>query len=300
MSDHEVKEGMGAGVQQGLGQGSTSTSLPPLAEPWSMPQMVSGPLGNVLVVPDGFDATLPAHAMTQSEYRERLGLYDRISSGKSQIQFDTSGFFNEPAPPESSLAHGPPISPLQNPRGFLEAIAKAALFQQQYMGYMADLMNTPTGYKLLSSLDASKFTTKITGGDGGGNGTVDRQAPPTGTDVDLDPTIDTFEDNCQLDENDQRVRRKAGNPGTTEAWMTERPKYAFYHELVHSYHSMRGDAPPGPGGHMCGDPNFEVSNKELQTAGIGPFVRDDITENKIRYEMQKEIRPDYSGSHYGD
>jgi hypothetical protein len=80
-----------------------------------------------------------------------------------------------------------------------------------------------------------------------------------------------------------------------EPWMTERPRYGLYHELIHAYHASRGDDVPGT---HSGESEKGEGEDEFQDVGLGPYENDEVTDNRIRGEMGKARRPSYHGETY--
>lgn len=247
---------------------------------------VQGPLGPMTVVPDDYAGPMPAGAVRQTDYHRMTSVYGNIESGQSSLQIDTSDFFKD-----KNL--------LQDPAGYMQAVGDAAAFRGRYMGYMQDLVKTPAGLEMLEQLDSSKFTTTLKHGEGGNaaqardwdNAFVHDGKPGkgSGSDVFLDPNAAEWDgENCH----------------GTQPWMTDRPRFGFYHELVHAYHNTRGDADVSEHGHgftMCGDPHdipWPIQQTEWQTAGLGPYAGLSVSENAIRAQMGVPLRTTYSGGTY--
>lgn len=251
-----------------------------------------GPIGPTHVVPDGYTGPQPPGAISESDYQRMQAVYGNIASGESSLRFDTANFFqNDDGTPKSLLA---------DPLGYAKAALDAGAFKVQYMEYVQDLVKTPAGLKMLEQLDHSKFETIISqnsAGDGNNtkpdnsdNSAYDRVTglPSKGTasKIEVDPTATVWDGEC-------------GN----EPWMADRPRFGFYHELVHAYHNTRGDAESW-GGHLragC-DPHVDedpvawpIGNVEWHTAGLGPWANESVSENSIRGQMGVPLRPTYSG-----
>lgn len=242
-----------------------------------------GPLGDMAVVPDGYVGPMPPGAVRETEYQRMAAVYGNISSGESSITFDTSNFLKTPDGKDMSL--------FENPADYMSKLGQAAAFKQQYMGYIQDLVKTPAGLQMLETLEKSKHQTRIESGQDG-NWTIPdnweatkpdstgRPGPGTGSRVLADPTATQWE-SC----NGQ------------QPWMVDRPRFGFYHELVHAYHNNIGDAATGGGSYIpCADIPYEIGNVEFQTAGIGPYASQAVSENSIRAQMGVPRRPDYSGA----
>lgn len=143
----------------------------------------------------------------------------------------------------------------------------------EYEGYLKELAATPVGYRLLSDLDKSKHQTVIkfdltrdSFTESKGMGAISGGAPPT---VTLNPTKQSFPD----------------RQGTGAPWTTERPKYGFYHELVHAWHTTNGTVATGR--------TADTDNNEWQAVGLGPYAKNEVSENAIRRALGKAERPEY-------
>jgi hypothetical protein len=266
-----------AGAQIGSGPLGNRKSIDMTKAPQCLelkePTQVKSSLGNMLVYPDDFVGPLPKGAVRAADHERMLVTYTNIESGHSSISIDTSSFLQGK-------------SFLSDPLGYLKAMKEAEDFRSQYMGYLRDLVKTPTGLTMLSELDTSKHKTKITTSQGQSNATASddfdkgvlkpdgTRNEGTGSTVSVNPALKSFK-----------------NPGETEQpWMTERDRYGFYHELIHSYHGVRGDKADGM--------HNGTRNSEFQVVGLGPYQGEAVTENKIRREFDKELRPNYGGDTY--
>lgn len=251
-----------------------------------------GPLGDMAVVPDGYVGPMPPGAVRETDYQRMVSVYGHIDSGKSSIQFDTSNFTDG-------------INPITNPVEYLEAVQSADGFKQQYMGYIQDLVKTPAGLQMLETLDQSKFKTKI----------EHLRPDPDRPDIEGNSTLAEHPDRTQEDAS-HRPNVGSGSTVTVDSnallwdaempttgwqpWMKDRPRFGFYHELVHAYHNARGDAAPGGHGHVQSNTEFpwELGNVEWQAAGLGPWAGASVSENAIRAQMGVPLRPTYSGGTY--
>lgn len=235
------------------------------------PTQIKSSLGNTLVYPDNFVGPLPKGAVRASDHERMLATYSNIESGHSSISIDTSNFFEG-----KSL--------LTDPIGYVKAMKDAAEFRSQYMGYLRDLVKTPTGLTMLSELDTSKHKTKITRGNTNrtDNDDVDKSLlKPDGSRN--EGTSSTILMNPDL--------KSYKQPGETEQpWMTERERFGFYHELTHAYHDSRGETASGS--------HNGVQNWEWQVMGMGPYANEAVSDNKIRRDFDKQERPNYGGVTY--
>lgn len=262
----------------------------PVRDADDLTHMRQGPLGSMAVVPDDYVGPMPPNAVRETEYRRMESVYGNIDSGQSSMQFDTSSFFKR---------DGKDLSLLEDPLAYMEAVKNAGDFRSQYMGYIQDLVKTPAGLQLLEQLDGSKHTTTIERGDGvnfveaedNTAAHLDEQGLSRGgskSKVSVDPTLTEWDgEMCG-------GRKK-------QPWMENRPQFAFYHELVHAYHNVRGDAANEGHGHAQCVTEYphELGNWEFQAVGLGPWAGNSVSENTTRAQMGAPLRPTYSGQKYG-
>jgi hypothetical protein len=237
----------------------------PIRTEEDLTHQVDGPLGRMTVVPDNYAGPMPSGAVRKSDYQRMVTVYGNIASGRSSVQFDMSSFFES--------EDGKDLSLLTNPVAYLAAMAGANEFKQQYMGYLQELVRTPAGLQLLETLDSSKYKTRIQHGEGGNATNADVTedayvgadgafAKGTGSKIWVDPRATEW---------DAETCTQGRQP-----WMKDRPRWGFYHELVHAYHNSRGDAVTSPRGHgwtLCGDPKELLGPSRKQSGkppGSGP------------------------------
>jgi uncharacterized Zn-binding protein involved in type VI secretion len=143
------------------------------------------------------------------------------------------------------------------------------------------LSQSPTGLKLLESLDKSDNTTTIKATEPGKGNTETAEnfndglydtangkpGPGTNTTVSFDPD-----------------RKKING----EDWMTRDPAIGLGHELIHAHHDVNGTtATPDDVDYVDADGNnASAPGYELQTVGLGPYKDNELTENKIRQEFE--------------
>ena len=150
-------------------------------------------------------------------------------------------------------------------------------FRDRVVADLAKLSATPTGDKLLKSLDnGNKPVTIVETADGNAAGydsPEDRFVKPDGS-------------------NGPGSGAKVSyNPNTTqigdgsEPWMTRPPEVGLGHELVHADDAGRGQQVRGDAG---GTPI-----REKQAVGLPPFENKDPSENKLRADMGLPPRPRY-------
>ncbi len=159
-----------------------------------------------------------------------------------------------------------------------------ANLKKESMRYFEDLARTEIGFKLLSELDASPYAFEIISWDGPKNLTEwskenfrEAYLRPDGTPGKGDRS--TIKINAALTTYADVAKNEKELP-----WMTERVKYGLYHELVHAWHGSRGTLARGD--------HKDEPMAEFQAVGLGPFASEAITENLIRQQMAKELRPD--------
>ncbi|MFO0572392.1 MAG: M91 family zinc metallopeptidase [Polyangia bacterium] len=241
------------------------------------PTVMNHGMGPVQVYPDDFVGPLPPGAMSLKDYKKRIEVYSEIAHGTSQISVDTSNFMVG--------ADGKPLDPKS--KEYAEAKAKADAFRAQTMGNLGELLRTDHGYDFMSDLGSAKHHTRIQHGTALSNETGyegdtaarflgDDKKPGAGCDavISINPDLKTF----------------AGPGEKEDPWMTERPKYGLYHEMIHAYHAVHGDTVKGK--------HNGINEREFQAAGLGPYAKEKFSENSIRKAMGKEERPHYSGVHW--
>jgi len=255
------------------------------------PHHEKGPLGPVTIVPDYYGQTAPG-TIRESDYKRMTDVYGRIEAGQSQVKFDDSGFFKD--------AKGNPISLKDQPVEYLKAMNRADDFREQYMGHLAELVKTPAGLQLLEQLDHSKHSTTIALSDNNHvdaadwkNAHVDkrgRAGKGSDTVVGIDPAATTWP-----------ARDETCNSDHVEPWTQDRSRFGFYHELVHAYFYNRGEGAIGGHNHSaCAGMQWNIPNWEWQAVGLGPYARNDVSENTIRQQMGAPLRPSYGGTAYDD
>jgi hypothetical protein len=194
----------------------------------------------------------------------QAALLDRIAKGKSAVVIDITAFTPNPAVADTDTGK--------------DRLAKGEAFRAQYLGYMKELAATPVGFKLLSDLDKASNKTTLTFDlrpldnqtRSDGQGAVDKKGAPAT--VVMNPALKTFPPDLK---------------GSRDLpWMTERDKYAYYHELVHAWHITKGTQATGE--------TKGVRNAEWQTTGFGPHADPQINDNAIRRAFGKAERPGYN------
>ena len=155
---------------------------------------------------------------------------------------------------------------------------------------------------MLETLDQSEHKTRIQYGEGGNSALADDTSQAyadangnaragSGSQVFVDPNDLLWDDseNCGPRPQDR-----------FQPWMRDRPRFAFYHEMVHAYHNARGDAAPDGGSYaQCTDYSHEIGNVEFQAVGLGPYAGASVSENAIRAQMGAPLRPTYGAARYG-
>jgi uncharacterized Zn-binding protein involved in type VI secretion len=154
-------------------------------------------------------------------------------------------------------------------------------FQGKTLQDLITLNSTPTGHKLLQSLNDSGQTVSISHTTNGNECSYYTSAfknadgtpgTPSSADVSYDPDKKTI---------------------SPDAWGTRPPAIGLGHELIHADHATHGtatnnsitdanDSKPNPTAGATGPPQENV--EELNTAGIPPHDTEDINENKLRSE----------------
>jgi hypothetical protein len=246
--------------------GPAAAPVPAAPAPLQQPTVVSGPLGEVNVVPDGFEGPMPPGALRESDYRKRAALLDKIESGGSSLGVDISGF-------------GSGLDPQKDPAGYAKAMEEGLQFKDTTNGYLRDLIKTDPGFLMMNDLDASKLPVSITAAQG--------------ADVEGSMTHFTDLENGYLD-TEGKASKGSGSTismarGKGEVpWQGEPSQMALYHELVHAWHGVHGDSERGD--------YYGTANAEFQAVGLGHYSESPVSENKIRKAMNAPRRPDYSGN----
>lgn len=241
------------------------------------------PLGSVPVVADTYAGPMQPNAIRESDYRRMVRIIERIDSGESSLQFDLSGFLGE----EGGLT--------TDGMAFANAAAEAAKFKQQYIGYLRELVKTPAGLQLLTRLDSSIHKTTIKhstsrneidpkNNDAGHLSAEGVPGPGTDVTVFAAPHLTNWTgETC--------VRGQ-------QPWMKDRPRFAFYHELVHAYYFNRGESALHGHSHAQCVRHYphRIAKEEFQAVGLGPYAANAVSENAIRAQMGVPRRPTYSGA----
>lgn len=243
-------------------------SCPQITEPTT----VRSALGDITVYPDDFVGPLPAGAVRASQHERMVSVYDRVASGSSQLRVNTDDFTAG-------------IDPATDPEGYAAAQAQAQAFRDRTMGYLADLVKTDVGLRMVEHMDASKYTTTIQRGTAGSNETgyddIDAASNGTGsnTTISMNYNLSSFAD--------------AGE--TEDPWMTDRQRFGLYHEMVHATHGLDGTRATGRGAatDVRDGSASTMRNSEFQAVGLGTYANEEFTENKIRAAFGKEQRPHY-------
>ena len=201
-------------------------------------------------------------------------LIDRAMAKDSRLGI--SWWWLDPVPEVSS-----PPKP-EDAKSIEAAKVHRAALEKETRRMLDELAHTDAGFQLLKDLvNASPNYAVVVNWNGKRNDTEiqgDLQkayAKPDGTPssgtsavIKINPTLTTF---------------AVGNEKELP-WMTERVQFGFYHELVHAWHIQHGTVARGQ--------HNGIDNAEWQAVGLGNFANLPISENKIREQMGKELRPD--------
>lgn len=215
----------------------------------------------------------PAILKTMHE-KEIKELLDRIMSNKGPINIAWWWLDTRPkdAPPLDEKA----------------TLAQKAAFEKETRRMLDELAHTRVGFQLLSDLDKPGPYVVANSWTGPRNETewetrdltkvyaLPSGAPSTGgpSVIKMNPHLTTF-----------------AMPGEKELpWMSERVQFGLYHELIHAWHARHGTL-------ARGDHNTRP-NAEWQAVGLGPYEGLPITENKIRQQLGKDLRPEVDRKTY--
>lgn len=245
-----------------------------------------GPLGSVPVVADTYAGPMLPNAIRESDYQRMVRIFERIDSGESSVQFDLSNFFGDDG--------GSPLV-LTDGMAFAKVAAEAAKFKQQYMGYIRELVKTPAGLQLLTRLDGSIHKTTIKHSTSRNevdpkNNDAGHLSPEGGPGPGTDVTVFAAP---HLTEWTGEMCLRGKQP-----WMKDRPKFAFYHELVHAYYFNRGESELEGHSHAQCVRHYphRLAKEEFQAVGLGPYAANAVSENAIRAQIGVPLRPTYSGA----
>ncbi|MER3416571.1 MAG: hypothetical protein C4297_10215 [Gemmataceae bacterium] len=161
-------------------------------------------------------------------------------------------------------------------------------FQSAVLKDLGIIAGTPTGQKLLSSIDKSGKTVTIRKTDDGNTENADHfndgllkkdGTPGKGS-------------NATVDFNPAKTHIGDGS----EPWMKRPTAVGLAHELIHAAHDMNGTTE-----YDYSDPNKSPQNYELQAVGLKgtkdgnpvDYSGNDFTENKIRSDLGEPERPRY-------
>jgi type VI secretion system secreted protein VgrG len=139
------------------------------------------------------------------------------------------------------------------------------------------VLNTPTGERLLASLEASGRNVTIVE-TAGGNSCGYANGADRFTQADGTPGAGT---DSTVNYNPNRTQIGDGS----EPWMTRPASVGLGHELVHAERAANGTQPPGSTG--------GTANRELQAVGLPPYDGSDINENSLRNDMGEPERTYY-------
>jgi hypothetical protein len=223
------------------------------------------------------DQFRPAILKTLHE-REIKDLLNRAMAKDSQLRI--ASFWLEPR----VMGDGHRPTPAEEKA----ALAQRQVLEKETRRILDEVAHTDAGFQLLNDLVNASPRWVVVGNSNGPRNNTDIDGPlenaylkPDGTPgsggsavVSINPTLTTY-----------AVGGEKELP-----WMTERVQFGFYHELVHAWHIQHGTLARGDHG--------GVPNAEWQAVGLGPYAGQPITENKIREQMGKDLRPDVDRRQY--
>ena len=238
------------------------------------PTTLNHGLGPVNVYPDNFAGSLPPGAMRVGDYKKRVEVYSEISHGTSKVSINTDNFMVD-GDPEIARVLGKPGKPFDpKSKEYAEATKRADAFKGGMMGHIGELLKTDLGLEFLEKMGSAKHSTRIEHTPGLMNETECMFDKSSDAVIYMNPRLTTFAD-----------------PGEKEQpWMTERTKYGLYHEMVHAYHAVNGDAAAGK--------HKDIKEREFQAVGLGRHDKERYSENAFRAAMGKPLRPSYAGVTY--
>ena len=150
-------------------------------------------------------------------------------------------------------------------------------FRDRVVADLKKLDATPTGHKLLESLNSGSHKTTIQrtadGNEAGYGAPADRFVNADGTPGSgSDTTVSYNPDRTQIGDG-------------SEPWMNRPPEVGLGHELVHADDAAKGQQVPGD--------TDGTRNRERQAVGLPPYENKDPSENGIRRDMGLPPRPRY-------
>lgn len=150
-------------------------------------------------------------------------------------------------------------------------------FRDRVVADLQKLNATPTGHKLIDSLDNGSKTVTIKKTSGGNAAGYDN---PAGRFVNPDGTPGAGS-NSTVSYNPDTTQIGDGS----EPWMTRPPEVGLGHELVHADDAAKGQQVNGE--------TDGTRNRELQAVGLPPYETKDPSENGMRRDMGLPERPRY-------
>jgi uncharacterized Zn-binding protein involved in type VI secretion len=163
-------------------------------------------------------------------------------------------------------------------------------YQAKVLRDLNIIASTPSGERLLASMEASGRNVRIHPEDnpGDGNAAWTDPEPPTNTDHMLQPdgTAGPGTD-TQIWYNPDRTSLSGppGSPYNTADWAQEGNRPAdvgLFHEMVHTDDMMNGRMPPGEGTNTGAKAGTPIENSELRAAGLPPYDNESYSENTYR------------------
>ncbi len=150
-------------------------------------------------------------------------------------------------------------------------------FRDRVVADLQKLNATPTGHKLIDSLDNGSKTVTIKKTSGGNSAGYDNPAGrfvnPAGTPgAGSNSTVSYNPDTTQIGDG-------------SEPWMNRPPEVGLGHELVHADDAAKGQQVNGE--------TDGTRNRELQAVGLPPYETKDPSENGMRRDMGLPERPRY-------
>lgn len=198
------------------------------------------------------DGLPPGNNVSEAEFEQIAKQYSDIRLGRGDLKLDTAGMKPE----------------------------NAAKFEQDTMGDIADLLQTPSGRTLIDKVDHQKdhHTTTI-------HRRADNSNAKGGAEAGSVPGswADKKGTNAQV----TYVPGADGgivNPNASDEWMPMRSDVSLFHELTHAYHAAYGTLDTstlakGPG--VDAD-DVGADGMEYQAVGLGKWADDPLTENAYR------------------
>lgn len=175
-------------------------------------------------------------------------------------------------------------------------------YQAKVVRDLNKIAGTPSGQKLLASMEASGKNCRIHKTDPGSGNAAWTDPPPADpapypgykkSDGTNGPKADT---EIWYDPDKTSLKGPPGSPYNDADWAKEGNRPAdvgLFHEMVHADDMMHGKLDNSPGQNHGPKAGTEVENSELRAAGLPPYQNEDYSENTYRDDLKLPKRTFY-------